>query len=274
MPTLTRPSRTLLLTAAAVYLAAMVVLLITGHTDLRHSSDTTDTTPILILWLPAIVGSALICLLPPKSPPPEALSNRDPRTTAGQVWILAALAIAFAVALHLAPGTTLWFIGLKFVLLLALPLLLRAVTIGEWARIDTRGRWLRPLMVVAAFAVTVELVSPWTDPVAPDAVTLAGVFVINAVVEEIFYRFWLQTRLETHYGRWPAIAMTSVLFAAWHSAIHGGAGILVDLAAAVIDIGVTGLFLGYLWSRYRNPWLQILVHGLINAPIGMLVAMA
>ncbi len=274
MPTTTRPSRAILLTAAAIFLAAMVVLLVTGHTGLRHSSDTTDTTPILILWLPAIVGSVLIRLLPPKSAPPEALSNRDPRVTARQARTLAALAIAFAVALHLTPRTTLWFIGLKFVLLLALPLLLRAAAVGEWARIDTRGRRLRPLMIVAAFAVTAELVAPWTGRVAPDAITLAGVFVINAVVEEIFYRFWLQTRLEVRYGRWPAIAMTSVLFAAWHSAIHGGAGLLVDLAAAVIDIGATGLFLGYLWSRYRNPWAQILVHGLINAPIGMLVAMA
>ncbi|WP_113701154.1 CPBP family intramembrane glutamic endopeptidase [Nonomuraea lactucae] len=34
---------------------------------------------------------------------------------------------------------------------------------------------------------------------------------------EIFYRGWLQSRLEVLYGRWPAIVASSLLFAAMHT---------------------------------------------------------
>ncbi|MCM6776814.1 CPBP family intramembrane metalloprotease [Nocardia sp. CDC159] len=269
-----RSDRIVPFAAVGVFGAALLVLIVTGHTSLRHSGDTPDTTPMLLLWVPALVGIVLTRLVPPKVTPDTALPDTDPNTAARQGWLLAGTAVAFVVALHLAPRTPLWFIGLKFGLLLAIPLLLRQVTVREWLRLDTRGRWLRPLPAAVGFALACNLVVQWDGATAPSALTLAALLLINATTEEIFYRLWLQTRLEARYGRWPAIAVTALLFGAWHSAVQGGAGTAIDLASAVLNTGVTGLFLGYFWSRYRNPWLLILAHEAANTPVAMLAAMA
>lgn len=39
----------------------------------------------------------------------------------------------------------------------------------------------------------------------------------------------------------------------------------VDLASTFVNQGVLGLFLGYLWSKYRTMWPIVAVHGAINA---------
>jgi uncharacterized protein len=36
-------------------------------------------------------------------------------------------------------------------------------------------------------------------------------FLINSLFEELFYRVWLQTRLEGLLGTWPAIMLTSIV---------------------------------------------------------------
>lgn len=267
-------TRTALLTAGtATFLGALTILIVTGNTEVRFSADDTDTWSIWLLGLPAAAGLALARLIPPRTPAPDPFADLDPRVRVQQTWSLAALAVAFAAGLHLAGGDDLWFLGLKAVLLLILPLALRLVTWREWTRTDLSGRWLRPLPAVAAFVLITYALDPAAPDSLPDPVTIAAVFVINAVLEEVFYRFWLQTRLESLYGRWAAILATSVVFAAWHAAILGGDGPVLDLAAVVAVIGVKSLFLGYLWSRHRNPWLVIAVHGFVNAPLAMWIAL-
>ncbi|MFE6857566.1 CPBP family intramembrane glutamic endopeptidase [Nocardia sp. NPDC057668] len=263
----------LLAAGVAIYLGALVMLLVTGNTEVRFSADDAKTQSIWLLGLPAVAGLALAWLVPPREPAPDPFAAVDTRIRVRQSWTLAALAVAFATGLHLAGGDNLWFLGLKAVLLLLLPVALRVVTWREWARADLSGRWIRPLPAVAAFVLITYALDPAAPDPIPDPVTIAAVFVLNAVLEEVFYRFWLQTRLESLYGRWAAILVTSVVFAAWHAAIQGGNGPVVDLAAAVAVIGVKSLFLGYLWSRHRNPWLVIAVHGFINAPLAMWLAM-
>ena len=94
--------------------------------------------------------------------------------------------------------------------------------------------------------------TPWPSSYAltVDLLTLVGtvvvVFLLNSLLEEVFYRWWLQTRWEPILGRRPA------------------------LAAVVVNHGVLGLFLGYLWSTYRLMWKIVVVHGAINvAPIAI-----
>lgn len=270
----TRTDKALLIGGLAVYLASLVILVGTGHTDVRYSGDDSDTSPIWLLWAAPLVGLALAWLIPPRAPAPDPFADTDSRALTLRTWILVGAAVAFTVGLHVAPGTDLWFIALKALFLLAIPVAFRIVTWREWASLDTHGRWLRPLPAVIAYVLVAYALKPVLEGAAPDWITILAVFGINAVVEEVFYRFWLQTRLESRYGRWPAILLTSLLWASWHSAILGGEGIAIDLAVAILNIGVTGLFLGYLWSRHRNPWLVLLAHGLMNAPIAMFIALA
>ncbi|WP_156302627.1 CPBP family intramembrane glutamic endopeptidase [Salinicoccus sp. YB14-2] len=91
-------------------------------------------------------------------------------------------------------------------------------------------------------------------------------FLINSVLEELFYRVWLQTRLEALIGTWPAIIISSLLWAVWHMAIMGGDSYNVPLSTVMVNHGVRGLFLGFLWAKYRNVWILIIIHGIINWP--------
>ncbi|MGW4327355.1 CPBP family intramembrane glutamic endopeptidase [Nocardia sp. NPDC004573] len=255
---------------AAVYVAAVTALLLTGHTAVRTSADNHDTRTLLAVWLPVVAGLLLARAIPPPAETEDPFAAGPPARVTRQAWLLAALAVVFAVVVHVTPGEG-WFVLWKLTLLV-LPLLARWATVREWARVPTRGRWLRPLPAVFAFLVVTALLQPWTGGPVPDPVVLVVVFLVNAVIEEIFYRFWLQTRLESRYGRWPAIALAALLWASWHTAIQGGLGLPLDLASVIVNQGVTGLFLGYLWSRHRNPWLVIGVHGLMNAPLTMFAA--
>lgn len=248
---------------------AAVVLIGTGHATAWFAD--TDT---IQAWLPALAGLLLAWLVPPQTPAPDPFADNRTRRQLVGTWILVAAAVVFTIGLLVAPLTDARFITLKLVLLLAIPLLLRLVTFSEWVRLSAHGRWLRPSAAVLGYLVVTTALDPSFQDVVPDALTIMAVFIINAVVEEIFYRFWLQTRLESRYGRWPAIAVTSVLFASWHAAVHTTGDLLIDLATAILNVGVMGIFLGYLWSRHRNPWLLILVHGFINAPLTMFAAMA
>lgn len=94
---------------------------------------------------------------------------------------------------------------------------------------------------------------------------LAG-FAINAVLEEFFYRKWLQTRwTRVLGGTWPAIILSALVWSSWHIAIQGSGNFAMDLANVVVNQGITGLFLGLLWARYRSLWPLLVTHGLMNA---------
>ncbi|MDG4799715.1 CPBP family glutamic-type intramembrane protease [Micromonospora sp. WMMD980] len=55
----------------------------------------------------------------------------------------------------------------------------------------------------------------------------------------------------------------------WGRALTAGRPGL-DLAMLAVNQGVIGLFLGYLWSRYRRMWPPLVVHGALNALPGLL----
>lgn len=77
----------------------------------------------------------------------------------------------------------------------------------------------------------------------PDPVTLAVASLITlltaGVLEEVFYRAWLQTRLEVLLGTWPAILISSLLFAAIHVTHINPDAVGVDRTRLVEDSGAS-----------------------------------
>nr|WP_235733584.1 CPBP family intramembrane glutamic endopeptidase [Mycobacteroides chelonae] len=144
---------------------------------------------------------------------------------------------------------------------------------ARWRTRLDRTRILAPIVPVVAWIALARL-GPLAPPASalsglPDPVTVAVASLITlltaGVLEEVFYRGFVQTRLESLVGRWPAIATASVLFAAMHIASHVHATtVAVDLATIVAVQGTFGVMQGYLWSRYRNIWAPIAIHIAVN----------
>lgn len=279
-----RVGRIVVLACLVLYLVAAVVVFTVGDGRLRYTADSDDTQTVWAVWGPVLVGIILTRLVPPKAELPAPWLGPRRHRLHRQTWILVAAAVLFPALLafvgHEDPLFQLWYLSSKLILLLVVPLIvLRAVgTEGTVAAPrparSAALRWLAPVAAVVAW-VTVHLASTAeleSDPgPVPDLVTVLVVFLTASVLEEVFYRVWLQTRLEILLGRWPAIALAAVLWSLWHPVIQGSDNVLVDLANALTYQGVDGLFLGYLWSRYRNVWMLIVVHGVINAPVAQLL---
>jgi membrane protease YdiL (CAAX protease family) len=226
--------------------------------------------------LPVAVGLLLARLVPLRLEPTDPLAAVDRGRVQRELWWLVGMAVAFPLLGGLLPPELR--AVLKVVLFLAVPLLVFRLVRGSAEKARSLGnpretvRWLAPIPAVLAFVVLNEF-SPWT-PAAPadglpDPVTLAVISLITlltaSVLEEVFYRGWLQTRVETLLGRWPAIAVSSALFAAMHISSHVSSGAIgVGLATIVAVQGTFGLLQGYLWSRYRNLWAPIAIHVVIN----------
>lgn len=277
------PAQVLAACGLAVLIAAPVWLLLTDHTSLRISAD--EGAPPVSLWgvvLPAVTGIVLARAIPPRMNTIDPLSAARRAQVRRETWVAAAMAVAFPAVIAALPAEASrgpWYAVLKVVLFLLVPLvafrLLRGTGPGCRAipvRVP-RLRWLAPLpaIVVWFYLSQVSALAPPPTPAAalPDPVTLAVVSVVTlltaSVLEEIFYRGFLQTRLETLIGRWPAIAASSLLFAGMHLPTHGQPGAVATGLATVLTFhGLFGVLCGYLWSRYRNIWIPITVHAITN----------
>lgn len=265
----------------SLIVVATIWLIITGHTNIRYSADHHNTVPLWTRWIPALVGVLLIHLSPPSNHG-LPLPSGDARTLGRQTILLLLLALLFPVVLVFAGRIDLGYGFVKITMLIILPLIImsrdQSITalvrqqhrlqksqLGHWA-------WFGPLLPLGAWfflTYATPLALPLPEYVWPDMwtllLTLLIGFLINAVIETLFYRVWLQSRLELWFGRWPAIVLASLVWALWHVVIQGGRGIDIDVATVIANHGVIGLFLGYLWSRYRQLWAVLLVHGAMNA---------
>ena len=289
-PDQSRRSATLILIAGtSLFVVSGLGLLLTGNSDIRYSADHEGTVPVWTRWIPSLVGLLLLRFMPPATHTSSQSQPGLSRMIRTQAWWLLLAAGLFPVLLALSGSGDSWYIVLKLTLLVGLPLILfwlgrsatRMVDAANqhWRSSLGRWYWLGPILPVLAWfylSYATPLATPPAAYVWPDTltlvVTLLVVFLLNAVVEEYFYRVWLQSRLELLLGRWPAILVAAVAWAVWHSVIQGGQGIVVDLATVISNQGIQGLFLGYLWSRYRNLWALLLVHGAVNAA-GILIAL-
>jgi membrane protease YdiL (CAAX protease family) len=178
-----------------------------------------------------------------------------------------------------------WYaIVFKIVFLLAVPSLcflrrgygLRDVLLG-WRPLPASV-----LAVLAAFAAGALLNADRAEGIgrALDAMPAAaglGRVAVGAVLallmaglpEELFYRCILQTRLEKAAGRLTAVAVTALLFTAWHipprfamaNGIEGRAG---HLGSVLIGTGVPVLLVaivfGLAWDRWRNLPALVAAH--------------
>lgn len=268
-------SRTGLLTGAglAVFVLAYMSLILTGNTVIRLSADPGATG--VSLWaalLPQLAAVLLAMLVAPRAAVPQPLSGLPRPRLVKETWLLLAAAVAFPVAVALVGRGLLYPIA-KITILLVVPLVGFRLIRGDGPAARSIPRpvtWLAPLPAVVAWFLLAE-VSPLSPPLTqqlPDPVTLAIGSLITlltaSVLEEFFYRAWLQTRLEALYGRWPAILASALLFAAMHVSHINPEAIGVGIASVVAAQGMFGLMQGYLWARYRNIWVIILIHAIVN----------
>lgn len=278
-----------LLTAAglALPLLAAIVLLLAGRTSLAVSADEEAAgIPLAAVVVPLAVGLLLTRLVPwrlpalPESPEPAAPNPRR------QAAALVVIALVFPVvsSVRSAPGGDLLYPALKVLLLLGGGwLVLRRWPAPSPARdhralLPRRWYWLGPVPAVLAWAWLGHYSPLAGDPdlsgyATIDPVFLAGAtvftFLTASVTEEIFYRVLLQTRLERLLGRWPAIAASALLFAALHVHRYGDGPAWEITAVILVSSGGLGLLTGYLWSRFRNVWALIVLHGAANS-LGLL----
>ncbi|MFI7616581.1 lysostaphin resistance A-like protein [Nonomuraea terrae] len=258
-----------------------VWLVLNDATGIRHSADHDGTIPMWERWIPVAAGLLVARLVPPRTPPE---TYEPPERALGvQAGVLLTAGVLFAVTLRLVGGGEPAHTLLKLLLLLAVPLVLfrltRAVRVGApdpatWRRYGPVAPVAVWLLLSHVGPAAVPPSSSWAG--ASPAYVLAGVvvvFAVNALLEEVFYRRWLQTRWERILGRWPAILLASPAFAAWHVGIMGTGDLTLDLASVFVNQGVQGLFLGYLWSNYRMMWPILVVHGAINVGQSVLYAL-
>ncbi len=91
---------------------------------------------------------------------------------------------------------------------------------------------------------------------AKAAWTWAGIFVFVAVPEELFFRAWVQNLLERRLGRWPALAIASVLFGLSHfnkRSTHFN-------WQYVLLATIAGIFYGRAWRENRRVAASAITH--------------
>ncbi len=198
------------------------------------------------------------------------------------MWTVVAMAVVFPVMIAVLPAGFSRDVGYalsKVALFLVVPLMAFRILRGTGPSSPAiplrvmRPRWLAPIPAVVAW-FCLSRISPLAPPpvpaeALPDPVTLAVASLVTlltaGVLEEVFYRGFLQTRIESLLGRWPAIMVSSSLFAMMHLPTHLGSGpVLTEVAMILAFQGSFGVFCGYLWSRYRNIWITIGVHIIVN----------
>ena len=258
--------------ASVVWLASLIVILTVSPTGMQVSSDP-GVNPVAhwVVLLPSAVGIALVLVLPPKSPRrPVVLDKRRPFITT--TISLIALAALFPIAVASVPLEGEFYVLAKLLLFMIVPGVLLAIFRHSvkisWSK--SASRWWAPAIVIAAWTALSQI-APWNptfdlsdyDPlfivVAATATALTA-----GVGEELFYRRWLQTRLEVAIGAWPGIALASLAFGLMHLGSHGTGEPVIDVAQVIVAQGTFGLFLGIMWWRYRNLLAIILVHIIAN----------
>ncbi|MEO2206698.1 type II CAAX endopeptidase family protein [Paenibacillus pabuli] len=267
-----------------IIIVAVLWLVWTGNLNIRYTADREGVIPIWHSWLPAFLGIFLIRMIPYKSQNHPSFQKMERHHLVVQSSVLLVSCVLFTASLITIDQQglhfELYYLAFKLTTLLCIPLIFlliyRKTTGAQQEIISAKPRSRRhviaPIIIIVVWGY-LKFYSPIAQPEgAIEATDLTELlllvligFIINSVLEEVFYRVWLQTRLEALLGRWPAILLVSMLWSIWHVAIQGSGQWDVDVATVIANHGVTGLFLGYLWARYRRVWVIILIHGLMNA---------
>lgn len=282
-----------------VFVASAASLVATGNTTVDVTEGSGGSAqPLLGGLIPVALGLLLIRLLPWQLESP-ALARKDrvevARELVPAVGIAAGFPVLLFVLIGLGANASLWSPFLKTTLFVVVSgLLLRRFGGGE---LGLRVRpWLWPAVVsvfylflanAGPFSPSFELPPEYLVPsVLPFllAFSLLSNLITAGLAEEVFYRGLLQTRLEFLLGRWGGIFVASLFFAAMHlparyaQVWQGQTGsatldLALALAAVVAFQGAFGLFAGYLWSRYKNLAVNVLMHTALNVvPVFVIAA--
>lgn len=254
---------------------------------IKFSADHDMTMPFWHNWIITGVLLLLILFLPGSSSDNNPFTSEDRKVLVTQSIILATLAVLLFIGLLLVPGNDLSIYLPIFIILLLFTAPVTMFSIYKEKRVKnnilsnhsylTGNQWLYPMIIMVVWMI-LYFFSPLGTPEGPEyemdlIVLIIGAsftFLMHSVLEELFYRVWLQTRLEVLLGTWPAIMISSLLWAIWHMSIQGGGSADIAFSNVIVNQGVTGLFLGFLWAKYRNVWVLIIIHGLINFPLQIL----
>jgi membrane protease YdiL (CAAX protease family) len=269
---LRRVGRWVVIAGAILLVISLAIVFVVSPQGATVSSDP-GAKPIAywITLLPSAVGIALVLVLPWRTPPrPATVGERRPFVIT--TIALASLAVVFPLAAANVPLEGELYILGKLVLFMIIPgvllLLVRRSVKIQWNW--QPSRWWAPAIVVVVWTVLSQI-APWNPRfemagLDPTFVVVAAVAtaLTAGVGEELFYRRWLQTRLEAGLGAWPGIVVASLTFALMHLGSHGTGDIVHDVARVIVVQGSFGLFLGVMWWRYRNLTALIIVHIITN----------
>lgn len=265
--------KVLALVGLIAYAASLLTVALAFPEGTPVSSD--PGAPRIALWhevLPNAVGIALALALPAavRAPllPVVAQDRRNlPRST--QLLVVAAVVFA-VVATFAGPG------ALYPLFKIALLMLIPWAIVSRWrpaVRLDQPSaawRWWAPGMAVAAWWALREL-TPWATAWEPGDASLGLILVAATMTalsagvgEELFYRRWLQSRLEALFGGAAGIAVSTLAFGLMHLGTHGTGHLGLDIARVIAYQGSFGLFMGVLWWRHRNMTMNIIAHVLVN----------
>ena len=266
-----------------IFIAAAWIM-IQNEGLIEFSADHDITIPFWHNWVISGGLLLLILLLPGSSSGNNPFTNENRKVLVRQSAILTSLALLLFIGLLLVPADDVfvYFPIFKILLLLTGPVVMFSIYKEKRSKNNRlsshtylkNNQWLYPSIVTIVWII-LYFFSPLASPEVPEyemalIVLIIGAsfsFLMNSVLEELFYRVWLQTRLEALLGTWPAIMASSLLWAIWHMAIQGGDSTDIAFSNVIVNQGVLGLFLGLLWAKYRNVWVLIIIHGLINFPM-------
>ncbi|KQP53952.1 CPBP family intramembrane glutamic endopeptidase [Agreia sp. Leaf283] len=276
LPRSIRGSRSLgfwvVITGAVLWAVSLTALLIVSPLGTAVSSDPgAEAISYWVTLLPSAVGIALVLLIPRRSRPRTSVV-RERRPFVITTVVLLVLAALFPLACAMIPLQGELYILGKLILLIILPaVVLLLVRRGVHIDFDkSAARWWAPAIVIVIWTVLSQ-VAPWNPTFAiagldPAVVVTAAVAtaLTAGVGEELFYRRWLQTRLEAGLGAWSGIVIASLAFALMHLGSHGTGDFFIDVARVIVVQGSFGLFLGIMWWRYRNLTANVIVHVFAN----------
>lgn len=148
-----------------------------------------------------------------------------------------------------------------------LPVLLFLYSRQEVSGPDTEVRWMPPVMALLALPLGVglghveffilepdPLVPAWT-PTQIAVVSLVSIGLVGAV-EELLFRGIMQRRLQSRFGRWVGLVVTSAIFGVMHAVYH--------LPAEIAFAASVGFLFGLIYDWTDSVTLVAVVHGVLN----------
>ncbi len=209
-----------------------------------------------------------------------ASAVRQSRRDEGVTWSAYAVFCGLGLASRLLPAVFLAFVGYG----LAFPLVW-AWRSHDLAALGWHGRNLGPAVGWGTIGGIGAALATWLafghglalPPLWPLQVAV-GVpiwLLLMSPFQELFFRGWLQPRLEAAHGRWQGLLLASAAFTLWHAfpPLEGTTTSTLPLESP-LGIAATfalGLLFGYLLQRTRNlaaPWLAHALAGIGLVLIG------